>query len=116
MPSAAYPYRHPSARRAPRAAGGRRRVRWDRLGRVAMLGVLCALLFLYLSAGISLLSTWSEARHTAGEVAGLRRQYRALNARHAQLQSQVWLESQARRLGMVFPGEHQYVIRGLPER
>ena len=91
-------------------------MRWDRLGRLAMLGVLGALLFLYLSAGISLLSTWSEARHAAGDVAGLRREYHVLNAQHAQLESPVWLESQARRLGWVFPGEHQYIIRGLPER
>ncbi len=115
MPSAAYPDRRSAARGARLRAGPLQRVRWDRLGRLALLGVLGALLFLYLSAGISLLSTWQEARRTAGEVAGLRLEYRLLSAQHAELESPIWLESQARRLGMIFPGEHQYIIRGLPE-
>ncbi len=41
------------------------RVRWDRLGRMAMLCVLGALLYLYLSAGISLLSLGKRPWATA---------------------------------------------------
>jgi len=116
MPSAAYPYRQARPPRPASRPAGLRRVRWDRVGRVVMLGVLGALLFLYLSAGISLLSTWRESRRTAGDVTALQREYRVLKAQHAELESPVWLESQARRLGWVFPGEHQYILRGLPER
>jgi hypothetical protein len=89
-------------------------VRWDRLGRVAMLCVLCALLYLYLSAGLSLLRTWREAGRTNAAVASMQREYRQLKAQHATLESPAWVEMQARRLGMMFPGERQYLVRGLP--
>ncbi len=49
MPSASASARRSSARRAARPAPAR--VRWDRMGRVAMLGVLVILAYLYLSAG-----------------------------------------------------------------
>jgi hypothetical protein len=91
-----------------------RKVRWDRLGRLAMLGVLGALLFLYISAGLSLFSTWRESARTNASVAGMKREYHRLQAQHAALESPAWLEMQGRRLGMMFPGERQYFVRGLP--
>ena len=52
-----------------------RRVRWDRLGRVAMLGVMVALVYLYLSAGRhAVLSTWGEAKRDSAQVQTLERQ------------------------------------------
>jgi len=80
-----------------------------------MLCVLCALLYLYISAGVSLLSSWREAGRTDATVAGMQREYRALEGQRAWLESPGWLEMQARRLGMMFPGERQYLVRGLPE-
>ncbi len=47
--------RRASGRRARAHSGTLPRVRWDRLGRLAMLFVLVALLYLYLSAGIRML-------------------------------------------------------------
>jgi hypothetical protein len=110
-------YSYPQARSRPARARGRpaRRVRWDRLGRLAMLCVLCALLYLYISAGVSLLSTWREAGRTNATVASMQREYRALRAQQVSLESPTWLEMQARQLGMMFPGERQYLVRGLPE-
>jgi hypothetical protein len=80
-----------------------------------MLGVLCALLYLYISAGLSLLSTWREAGRTNATVAAMQREYRQLQAQRASLESPTWLEMQARQLGMMFPGERQYLVRGLPQ-
>ena len=71
----------PRARSRPAPA----RLRWDRLGRIAMLCVLGALLYLYASAGISLLSTWKEAGQDSAQVASLERQHVALEAQHAAL-------------------------------
>jgi hypothetical protein len=79
-----------------------------------MLCVLCALLYLYISAGVSLFSTWREAGRTNATVASMGREYRLLRARRASLESPGWLEMQARQLGMMFPGERQYLVRGLP--
>jgi hypothetical protein len=111
----AYSYPHARAARARARGQPVRRVRWDRLGRVAMLCVLCALLYLYISAGVSLLSTWREAGRTNATVTGMEREYRALQAQRISLESPAWLEMQARQLGMMFPGERQYLVRGLPE-
>jgi cell division protein FtsB len=90
------------------------RVRWDKLGKVAMLCVLGALLYLYLSAGVSLLSTWKEARGDSAQLAALERQHTALEAQHASLTSPSTIVAEARRLGMIHPGEQSYVITGLP--
>jgi cell division protein FtsB len=89
-------------------------VRWDRVGRMAMVCVMGALLYLYLSAGISLLSTWREASGDSAQVAALERQHAVLEAQHASLTSPGTVVQEARRLGMVRPGEQTYLITGLP--
>jgi cell division protein FtsB len=81
---------------------------------MAMLCVLGALLYLYLSAGASLLSTWKEARGDSSQLAALERQHVVLEAQHASLMSPGALVREARRLGMMRPGEQTYVITGLP--
>jgi cell division protein FtsB len=90
-------------------------VRWDRLGRLALLCVLGALLYLYLSAGISLLSTWKEAKGDSAQLAALERQHAVLAAQHATLSGPGTLVKEARRLGMMRPGEQIYMISGLPD-
>jgi cell division protein FtsB len=92
----------------------RTRVRWDRLSRLAMMCVLGALLYLYVGAGLSLLSTWKEARADSSQLAALQRRHAALEAQRAALSSPVTLMQEARRLGMARPGEQTYVITGLP--
>jgi cell division protein FtsB len=81
---------------------------------MAMLCVLGALLYLYASAGTSLLRTWKEAHRDSGQVAALERQHAALERQHAALRSPGTLVEEARRLGMTRPGEQGYVITGLP--
>ena len=93
----------------------RARVRWDRLGRVAMLGVLVALLYLYLSAGIHLFSTWRQARATSATVAAMEHENSLLTRQHEALGKSGTLEAEARKLGMMKKGEQPYVITGLPD-
>ena len=67
----------------PRALGASApvaRIRWDRLGRVAMLCLLRALLYLYVSAGIRIYSTWHQARGDSAQLATLEREHRLLSA------------------------------------
>jgi cell division protein FtsL len=90
------------------------RVRWDRLGRMAMLVVLAALLYLYLSAGLHMYSTWGQSRHDKAAVATLEREHRALTSQHEALGRQNTVETEARQLGMKKANERQYVISGLP--
>jgi cell division protein FtsB len=91
-----------------------RRVRWDRLGRLAMLCVLAALLYLYISAGIRLFSTWREARGDNAQVSALQREHTLLERKRAALRQRGTLEQEARELGMMHPGEQPYVVAGLP--
>jgi cell division protein FtsB len=91
-------------------------IRWDRLGRYALLGVLLVILLLYVSPA----KHWIEQSRTAGEQ---RKELRELTAEHRQLEQRVRalrdsdaLEREARRLGMVREGERSFVIQNLPKR
>jgi cell division protein FtsB len=108
--------RRPPARRPaparPRTGG----IRWDRLGRVALLGTLLVILLLYVSPA----KHWIEQSRTAGEqrseLRGLTRENRSLERRVRALKAPGALERQARKLGMVRQGERAYVIENLPRR
>ena len=91
------------------------RIRWDRIGRWLLLGVVAVILYLYIGPTRSLISTWGEAARQREAVAELKRQNALLRERRARLLSPTALESEARRLGMVRAGERAYVVRGLPE-
>jgi hypothetical protein len=90
------------------------RVRWDRLSRVAMGGVLVALLYLYMSAGIHILSTWRQARSDNTAVVRMERENRLLVRQHETLGRQGTLEAEARRLGMMKKDERPYIVSRLP--
>jgi len=114
----------PTRRQSPRArpasgppallAGPLARVRWDRLGRIALLCVLVALLYLYISAGVRLFSTWREARDDNVQVQALEREHTLLLRRHETLGRRETVEEEARRLGMMKVGEQPYVVTRLP--
>lgn len=81
---------------------------------MAMLCVLVAIAYLYLSAALSLLSTWSESKRDSAQVSLLERQHRALVRQHTAFVSQGMLQTEARKLGMIRPGEQAYIVSGLP--
>jgi cell division protein FtsB len=79
-----------------------------------MLGVMVAILYLYLSAGVRLFSAWDESKHDSDQVRVLEGQNRALQQQHALLSSRGTVQAEARRLGMIHPGEQAYIVSGLP--
>ena len=93
-----------------RAAG----IRWDRAGRVALLLVLLMMVGLYVGPARSYVAARQEAAARGGEVRDLRRENARLRARRAALRQPQAVEREARRLGMVRPGEKPYVIEHLP--
>lgn len=107
--------RRAQARARSRAASSGRRsqsgVRWDRIGRMALAGALVAILYLYISAGLHLTAALGEEQAGARAQAKLRHEYSLLAGRRARMLSTSWIESQARRLGMAFPGEQQFELR-----
>ena len=95
-------------------AARRTSIRWDRLGRLALLGTLFVILLLYVSPA----KHWLQQSSTAGaqrqELDELIRENRQLKERVQALRDPGALEREARRLGMVRQGERAYVIEGLP--
>ena len=95
--------RQPPARRTT--------IRWDRLGRLALLGTLIVILLLYISPA----KHWLQQSSTAGaqrqELDDLSRENTQLKHRVHALKDPGALEREARKLGMVREGERSYVIR-----
>ena len=89
-------------------------IRWDRLGRLALLGTLFVILMLYISPAKH---WWEQSRTSnaqAQELEDLTEENRGLKERVRALRDPGALEREARRLGMVRQGERAYVIEGLP--
>ena len=92
----------------------RTRIRWDRLGRWALIAVLGFVLYLYVGPAATWVSTYREAGRKRAEVAALKAEHRELRERRRELREEGALEREARRLGMVKAGEKAYVIERLP--
>jgi cell division protein FtsB len=95
---------------ASRGAG----IRWDRAGRIALLVVLVGMAGLYAGPARSYVAARQEAAQRRADVAELRRENERLRVRRAALRRPQAVEREARRLGMVRPGEKPYVIEHLP--
>lgn len=92
-------------------------VRWDRIGRLALLFVGLLLIYLYINPLRTYVATWQEARTKRAEVSQLQREHAVLAERARRLRTAGSVETEARRLGMVRRDERAYVVRGLaPER
>jgi cell division protein FtsB len=104
----------PQQQRPRVVAGGGRAIRWDRLGRVALLMVLLGVVALYVGPSLSFFHTYREAKARRGEVRALQAENDRLRARRKALQNPRTLEREARRLGLVKPGERPFIVKGLP--
>jgi cell division protein FtsB len=94
--------------------GLRGRVRWDRVGRVSLLIVLCVVAALYVQQGLAYLMVRSQANHQRAIVQQLSRSNAALRAQQRSLNNPATILRDARALGMVRVGEHPYEVTGLP--
>ena len=103
-------------RPAPRARGrGRRSTRfnWERLGRIALVLVLAAVIVSYVSPAINVIDAWSDSKSESARLVELERESKRLQARLAELGQPDAAERAARRSGMVAPTELPYHVRGL---
>jgi cell division protein FtsB len=101
---------HPASRAHAPAA----RIRWDRVGRVAMLCALLVLLYLAISPVRSLIADVHVSAARSAQLHSLRRQAAALATEQRLLQDPGTPQIEARNLGLVRPGEHEFVVSGLP--
>lgn len=104
-----------ATRKRRAGAGARGKIRWDRVGRLALLGTLGVILLLYISPA----KHWLEQSRTANaqkqELQTLNAENASLKRRLRGLRNPATLESEARRLGMVKEGERSYVIENPPK-
>ncbi len=89
-------------------------IRWDRVGRIALLATLIVILFSYLSPARHWIQQSGTARHQKEELGELMGEKKRLARRLRSLRDPDALEREARRLGMVRAGERSYVIENLP--
>ncbi|MGZ5325692.1 MAG: FtsB family cell division protein [Solirubrobacterales bacterium] len=99
----------PSSRRRRRT-----RVNWDRLGRVVLVVVLFAVLASYLNPVVNFVDAWRDSKSTKQELQDLAVENAQLRARTADNSTDAVMVREARKLGMVRPGERSYVIHDLP--
>lgn len=102
----------PTAARRARPPVGR--IRWDRLGRYALLAVLVAILLAYIAPINHWMRQSETAKHEEAQLQELQSENARLKSRVADLKRPVALEREARKLGMVKEGERAYVIENLP--
>jgi Tfp pilus assembly protein PilX len=79
-----------------------------------MLFALLVLLYLAISPVRSLVADFHLSAQRHAQVTALQRAAAALAAQERALALPSTRETEARNLGLVLPGEHPYVVRGLP--
>jgi cell division protein FtsB len=87
------------------------RIRWDRVGRWALICVFALVIYLYIGPARTWMSTYAEAKRKRDDVASLRAQNERLRERKQRLERTGAVELEARKLGMVKAGEKLYVIK-----
>ena len=89
-------------------------MRWDRIGRLGLLVVLCVVAGLYVQQGLAYLAVRSQASRQKAIVRELTRANASLRAQQQSLNNPATILRDARALGMVRVGEHPYEVTGLP--
>lgn len=112
--SRAYAARRAAPRRARRRVGPSR-VRWDRIGRIALVLVLFGVMVSYLNPVVNLFDAWRDSKASEQGLVELKAEHAGLEQQLERAQDPLTLEREARRLGLVKPGERAYVIRGLDD-
>jgi cell division protein FtsB len=86
------------------------RIRWDRVGRWALIFVFAFVIYLYIGPARTWVSTYAEAARKRADVAELRERNERLRERKRALERRGAIELEARKLGMVKAGEKLYVV------
>jgi cell division protein FtsB len=105
--------RRPAARKTrPGARSGPSRIKWDRVGRVALTLVLAAVLYSYLNPAINFVKTYTATTAAKAKRHELLQENRRLHLRIQSSQDPQVIEREARAQGMVAEGETPGVTRG----
>jgi cell division protein FtsB len=105
--------RRPAARRRPGARRGGSRIRWDRVGRIALTLVLAAVLYSYLNPAIDFVKTYTATTAAKAEFHEMLRENKRLHRRVQSANDPLAIDRMARAQGMVAEGETPIVVHGL---
>jgi cell division protein FtsB len=92
------------------------RARWERLGRIALLVVLAAVVAVYAEHAVSYLSTRAQNARQNAIVSSLERRHMQLEQSKSTLNDPTTIIRRARQLGMTRTGEQPYAITGQSAR
>ena len=107
------PRRRPAARKArPAARSGPSRIKWDRVGRIALTLVLVAVLYSYLGPSVDFVKTYTGTTAAKAKRLQLLKEDRRLHNRIQSADDPLVVDREARAQGMVAEGETPVVIRG----
>jgi hypothetical protein len=105
--------RRPAVRkRRPAARSGPSRIKWDRVGRVALTVVLAAVLYSYLGPSVDFVKTYTGTTAAKAKLHQLLKEDRRLHNRIQSADDPLVVDHEARAQGMVAEGETPVVIRG----
>lgn len=106
--------RRPAARkRRPAARSGPSRIKWDRVGRIALTLVLAAVLYSYLNPAIDFVKAYTATTAAKAELHELLETNQRLHRRVQSSDDPSVLNHEARTQGMVAEGETPIVVRRL---
>jgi cell division protein FtsB len=99
--------RRPAVRRRPAGVSG---IRWDRVGRVALVAMLLVIVLLYISPVSHWIQQSGTADHQQQRLDELKQENARLEGRLRYLKRPDSIDREARRLGMVKRGERAFVV------
>lgn len=82
---------------------------------MALVLVLFGVLVSYLNPVVNLVDAWRDSRVSEERLGELQRENLTLEEQVEEAASPLTVEREARRLGMVRPGERSYVVRGIDD-
>ncbi len=103
--------RRPARRPAPRR--GPSRIKWDRVGRVALTLVLFAVLYSYLNPALDFVKTYTGTSEAKAQLHELLKENRKLHESVQSAEDPLVISRRARSVGLVAEGERPVKISGL---
>jgi cell division protein FtsB len=105
--------RRPAAhKRRPAARSGASRVKWDRIGRIALVVVLAAVMYSYLNPAIDFFKTYTATTAAKAKLHELQHESTKLHEQVKSADDPTVIDRRARGQGMVAEGETPIVIHG----
>lgn len=97
-------------KRRPAARSGPSRIKWDRVGRIALTLVLAAVLYSYLNPAIDFVKTYTGTTAAKAQFHELLRENKHLHKRIQSSSDTAVVEQQAREQGLVAEGERPFRV------